>query len=120
MKTNEVINMVGQSCRPDQEEKLTRWYDEEHIPDLMQFKQLKRTIRCELALPDNQFNYHETNYPKFLNIYEFENQQAFKEYNGLWVKNSASNRSVSSAWGNDPVKKLWRVHYKVVKVFEKE
>ena len=120
MEVDEIINMVGQSCRPDQEEKLKRWYDEEHIPDLMQFQELKRSIRCELVLPgDNQFNYHEINYPKYLNLYEFASQKAFEEYNSPWMKKSRSGQSVTSAWDNDPVEKIWRVQYKVVRVVEK-
>jgi len=30
-----VIHLIGLNCRPDQDEKFNRWYNENHVPELM-------------------------------------------------------------------------------------
>ena len=52
MKTNSVINIVGVSGRPDQVEKLNKWYTERHVPDLMKFKGLKRATWLKVLSPE--------------------------------------------------------------------
>lgn len=120
MKKDEILHMVGQSCRPDQEEKLKRWYEDVHIPDLMKFPGITGANRCELIIPNTpQFDYGEKNYPKYLNIYEFKSQEAFEEYMGSWIKKTSIGKDVQSTWNNDPIERIWRVQYKVVRTFEK-
>ena len=52
MEPDSVIHIVGMHCRPDQEEKLNKWYNERHIPDLLKFKGVKRITRDRILTPN--------------------------------------------------------------------
>ena len=121
MITNEVINMVGQSCRPDQAADLVKWYEVRHIPDLMKNPGLKRAHRAELLYDGKStMGYPEQNYPMFLNIYEFDDQQAFEDYTkGLSRPRGMPSGGQVPYSSNDPVERVWRVQYKIVRVWER-
>lgn len=119
MEQGEVIHMVGQSCRSDQEEKLTRWYEEVHIPQLLEFKGLRRAHTCQLLNEGKQHpDYAERNYPKYLNFYEFDSLQAFEEYE-KWIRSTPIGKDIRATWEKDPVERIWRVQYRIRKVLEK-
>ncbi len=73
MKAKSIIHVVGTECPPEMEEKFDRWYSERHVPDLLKFKKLKGVTRFKNLHPSGE-------YPKFLTIYEFDNQQDFEAY----------------------------------------
>lgn len=119
MEHGEVIHIVGQSCRPDQEEKLSRWYEEVHIPQLLEFKGVRRSNICQLLYEERTHpDFVPQKYPKFLNVYEFDSPQAFEEYE-KWMKGTPIGQDVHDTWGKDPVERIWRVQYKITRVLEK-
>ena len=120
MEQGEVVHIVGQSCRPDQEEKLTRWYEEVHIPGLLEFKGLRKAYCCQLLYDGKTHpDFNKQNYPKFLNVYEFDNSQAFEEYERWLAEEATVGHDVRATWNEDPVERIWRVQYKIVKVLER-
>ena len=120
MENGELINIVGQSCRPDQEAKLTKWYEEVHIPGLLKFDGIKRVHCCQRVVAGKtQYDTPEENYPQFVNIYEYKSPQAFAEYEKWRLESSPVGKDVNAMWANDPVRRIWRVQYKIVKVLER-
>ncbi len=120
MEAGELINIVGQSCRPDQEQKLLRWYEEVHIPGLLQFGGLKRVHCCQrLDAGKTQYDTPQDKYPKFVNIYEYNSPQAFEEYEKWRLESSTVGKDVNAMWAKDPVERIWRVQYKITRVLER-
>ena len=75
MDANSVINVMGTQCPPETEERFRKWYIEKHIPELLQFKGLKGVTFYRNTKADGE-------YPTYLAIYEFKDQQDFEAYNG--------------------------------------
>ena len=111
MEAKPVIQIVGTDCPLEAEEKFNTWYNERHIPDLLKFKKLKRVTRYKNLHPDGE-------YPKFLTIYEFENRQAFEEYDTSPEQTTAREDwlRISKETGAEVV---WRVQYEVIKTWQR-
>lgn len=114
MEFNSVINIVGTNCRPDQEEKFNKWYNERHIPDLLKFKGLRKVTRYKILTPNSQ---PEVNYPNYLVIYEFENQQAYEAYEAS-PELAEALKEADETWADDRFERVWRVQYKALKTWE--
>ena len=113
-----VIHMVGIHCRPDQEEKVNRWYNEQHIPDLMKFKGLKKATRYRLLYPGEIYpGYPEMKYPGFLSVYEFDSKEDFDAYQAS-PELADCQPNVRETWADDPMERLWRVQYEEINTFE--
>ncbi len=94
--------MVGTQCAPDLEAKFNKWYDEVHIPMLLKSKLLLSVTRYRLA-PGT-----EGDYPKYLAIYEFKDQAAFKAWeSGEEMRNAREGKRVS--WADRSFETRWRV-----------
>lgn len=118
MEPNSVIQITGVTCRPDQEEKLNKWMNERHMPDLMKCKKVKRITRCKLITPGKSSpSPPEEHYPPYIAIYEFENWQDFEEYN-VSSELAEAIKERDRTWGDDRYKRVWRVQYEVSKTFE--
>ena len=111
METKPVINIIGTRCRPEDEEKFNKWYDEIHIPLVFRFKGLKAATRYKIT--------HETEeYPKYVTIYEFESQEAFEAYdNG--PEGAASNEDTRETWKERGLERKWRVQYERIKTWQR-
>ncbi|MFH1382899.1 MAG: DUF4286 family protein [Chloroflexota bacterium] len=116
---NRVIHVRGLGCRPDQEEKLNKWYDEIHISDLMKFKGLRKATRYQLLYPEKtSLDSQNVKYPKYLAIYEFDSQQAFEAYE-VSPELKEAMKEVHEDWGKDPYEGIWRVQYKLLNTRER-
>jgi hypothetical protein len=115
-----VVSIVGVSCRPDQDDKLNDWYNNRHIPDLLHFEGLQRVARYQILYPDVIYpGYAQVNYPKYITIFEYENQANFDAYEMSPAKIEAS-KNVNETWDKDPMKRIWRVQYKSISTFERK
>jgi hypothetical protein len=118
MEPNGVISIVGNQCRPDQEEKLTRWYSEKHIPDLLKFKELRKATRYQLLYSGLVYpGYPEVKYPKYITIFEYDNQQGFDAYQAS-PELAEAGKDVRATWEQDPFERVWRVQYKLLQTWE--
>ena len=50
MGSNAIINIVATECRPEEEERFNKWYNEVHVPMLFKYKGMKRVTRCKRFL----------------------------------------------------------------------
>jgi uncharacterized protein (TIGR02118 family) len=111
LKPGSVINVVGVSHRPDQIEKLNRWYTEKHVPDLMKFPGLKRATWLKALNP-------ETGSPMYLLISEFDSQEDYEAYEKS-QELADSRKDAAQTWGKDLFQRIWRVQFKALKHWEK-
>ena len=107
METKPIIHIVGTQCRPEDEAKFNKWYDEIHTPLLLKFKGIKEVTRYKITKGikevapfrvTNEIEEYETEeYPAYLAIYKFESQNAYEAY--------LTSPELAAAWGE--AKKTW-------------
>ena len=111
METKPVIHIVGTRCRPENEEKFNKWYDEIHIPMLLRFKGLKAVTRYKIT--------HEAEeYPNYLAIYKFEGQEAYEAYETS-PELAAAMKETRETWKEGDIQLKWRVQYEPMKTWER-
>ena len=111
MKANSMVLLVGLECKPEEEEKFNRWYDE-HIPLMLKYPGIRAATRYRITKANEK-------YPNYLAIYEFENQQALEEYDTS-PEHFQARKHVTNSWGEKlPYERKWRVAYKVIGAWEK-
>ncbi|MFC1593187.1 EthD family reductase [Candidatus Omnitrophota bacterium] len=112
MENKPLINIVGVQVRPEDEEKWNKWHEEVHVPLLFKFKGLLEVTRNKVVTESGE-------YPKYITIYRFESQEAYKAY-----KNSpevaAARDELGETWKEG--KKygvVWSVQYETMKTFKR-
>ncbi len=97
-----VINIVGSQCKPEEEAKFNKWYDEVHIPMLMKFPNLLAVARFKILkeTPD---------YPTYLAIYQFLNKESYEAYRNR--PGAAEVQADIKANWTDSLDITWRVQY---------
>ncbi len=111
METKKVINVRGNDCLPEAEEKFNKWLEETHIPMLLETGELQKATRYRRIGDD-------ANFPKYLAIYEFEDRAAFKRYEASQAL-AAAVADAKSTWAKGGNLPKWRVQYEVISTFEK-
>jgi len=97
-----VINVVGMRCKPDEEARFNKWYDETHIPMLMKFKNLLAVARFKILK-------EKPDYPNYIAIYQFVNRESYEAYEkSLELAEATAERNAS--WPNG-LDRVWRVQY---------
>jgi quinol monooxygenase YgiN len=106
-----VLNVVGSRCKPEEEKKFNKWYDEVHIPMLMRFKDLVAVSRFKIIKesPD---------YPTYLAIYEFVSQSAYEAYQKR-PDFPEAQADIKENWPNGLDIK-WRVQYEFIRSWTEE
>ena len=107
----QVINIRGLDCPPELEEKFNSWYNEVHIPMLFESGEIKKVTSFRRISGEDD-------YPKYIAVYEFEDQQAFERYNSSNALAEA-RKEARQTWGNRPPLSKWRVQYEAVKTWSK-
>ena len=74
MEDKSIFFIVATECTPEMEEKFNKWYDEVHIPMLLEMKGLKEVSRHKLVRGNND------QYPKYIATYKFEDMEAYEEF----------------------------------------
>ena len=111
METKPVINIVGTRCRPEDEEKFNKWYEEVHVPLLLRFKGLKAVTRYKITSEAEE-------YPKYLAIYKFDSQEAFQAYETS-PELAAAREEMRETWKERGYEIKWRVQYESMKTWER-
>ncbi|MFC2042072.1 DUF4286 family protein [Chloroflexota bacterium] len=113
-----MIHIVGVKCRPDQEEKFSKWFNEKHVLDLLKFKGLRRATRYQLLYRDGKNPVTpDMEYPIYLGVYEFDNQQDFEAYEAS-PELAEAHKNLLETWAKDPFERVWRVQYRALKTWE--
>ena len=119
MEAKSVIWMVGTQIKPGvDEEKFNKWYDEVHIPMLLKGDYCKRVSRSIMA-PKTHVVANETHEcPKYLTIYEFENEEKFE----AWMNSperGVAGQDKADVWGPDGgYEVFWATRYDAISVWE--
>lgn len=117
MEANSTILIVGLSCRPDQEEKFNQWYNERHIPDLLKFKGVRKVTRYKaLTHFKTREGYPAVQYPGYLAIYEFENQQTLEAFEAS-AELAEAAMEARETWTEDSYQRMWWVRFKTLKTW---
>jgi quinol monooxygenase YgiN len=106
-----VVNLVTTECQPEVEAKFNKWYDEIHIPLLFEFKGMKKVTRYKILKTTEGF-------PAYLAIYEFEDRQAYEEYEQS-PEITAARAEMKETWPGKGFEIKWRVQYEEIKTWEK-
>jgi len=106
-----LLNIMGTRCRPEQEAKFNKWYEEVHIPLGLKFKGMKGATRCKIANAAPE-------YPTYITIYEFESRKAFEDY-GKSPELAAMLAEMKETWKDGGFDVVWRVQYEVLKTWRK-
>lgn len=102
MSSRLVINLVGTTPRPGEDEKFNRWYND-HIYALMKFQGLAGATRwCRIG--------DDSSYPKYLCIYEFPSAEDFAAYDKSQEFLRAEEER-KAFWGGDGFELKWRRQY---------
>ena len=112
MPNRSVIQIVATECPSSTDEEFDTWYSEIHIPDLLKAQGLKKVTRYKILGSNDE------KYPRYLAIYEFNNQNDFESY----FKSPERTKALED-WTH--VKKKtgasvkWRVQYEAIKTWMK-
>ena len=110
MGNTSVIHVVATECPSETEDTFSKWYDEQHIPDLLKFKRLKKVTRYRNLHPDGEN-------PKFLTIYEFDRREDLEDYLVSPERTSVHEDAMSTNRELN-VSLKWRVQYEVLRSWQ--
>lgn len=111
MPKKSIINIRGMDCPPEMEDKFNTWYNEKHIPMLLEIGEIKSVTRFERLSDDKE-------YPKYLAIYEFEDQEAFDRYNNS-PQLAVVIEDLKQTFPEGTVVSKWRVQYGAIKTWSR-
>ena len=109
MPSKPIVNVVMTKCKPEDEAKFNKWYDEVHIPMLMKSKKLLRTARYKVLETGKQ--------PSFMAIYDFASLKDFEDF-GKGPEMEAAKKDMQEVWGQR-VELTSRVQYELIREFKK-
>ena len=112
MKDDKIINIVATQCKPEDEAKFNKWYDEVHIPMIMKYKGVSEVTRYKLPKDSDE-------YPKYLTIYTFDNEDAFKAF-GTCPEMAAVQAEMKETWKDGMFTIKWRTQYHPVKTWKRD
>ncbi|MFC2039730.1 DUF4286 family protein [Chloroflexota bacterium] len=116
MKSDHVILMVGINCPPKNDQRFNEWYEDEHIPSLFKYKGIKKLTRFSILEGANQ-NYKNTEYPRYLAIYSFENEKTLRNF----IESPefiAARKEAVKEWGEEGLERYWWTYYKELRTWQ--
>ena len=111
MESKPIMNVVATRCRPVDDEKFNKWYNEVHIPMLLKFKGIKEVTRYKI-LNDSE------EYPTYLTLYTYENQDALKSFASS-PELAAVMAETKETWKGEGFEIVWRVPYEHIKTWKR-
>ena len=120
LQNKPVIFITGNQCPPELEEKFNIWYDDTHIPMLLESRYLAGVTRYRLADPvEAKVHPMEAiDYPNYLTIYEFGDRQSLEAwFSGPEVLASREERK--ETWADRNFDSKWMVAYEPMKTWHK-
>ncbi len=108
-----LIWMVGIQCRAEDEAKFNTWYDDIHVPMLLKGDFVKKVTRFQLAAETYHVGPTTEVCPKYLTIYEFENQDRFDAWMNSPARSEAGDDKTKT-WSENPYEVKWATRYDLV------
>lgn len=127
MENGSVIQIAGIRPSPHLKEKVLKHWEETHIPMLLKFRGLKKVTRCNILNPVEGYPEYLTvlkklkpveGYPEYLAISEFDNEQAFRDYENS-PELAAATAESRETWKGGGRNLIWRVQYQVTKTLSR-
>ena len=112
MADKPVIFVTGIQLSPEIEEDVNRWYDETQAPWLLESGWIQRANRYKLICGNGN------EYPLYVAIYEFENQQAFEAWH-FGPKFAAARARRREIWPDDVYQVKWNAAYELTSASRK-
>ncbi len=113
MTDSPVIWTVGLQCRPEDEDRFNRWYDEVHVPMLLEGGQVARVTRYRLATETYDAAPGAMTCPTYQTIYEFETHDRFDAWmNG--EERAAAGKDKAAGRDERPYDVVWAARYDVM------
>ncbi len=115
-----MIRIVGIDCQPDAAKDFNKWVEEVHIPMLLRFEGIKSVTRYQIA-PGHSHDglaFRTNEYPNYLTIIEFENEQALEAYDAKF-SNSSALQDAQKNHAQLGFERKWRVDYRPLKTWGK-
>jgi len=108
-----VIWTVGLECRPEDDDKFNRWYDEVHVPMLLEGGHVVRVTRYRLSGETHDVAPGAMQCPTYQTIYEFEDEDAFSS----WMREdrAAAASDKAATWGDRGYDVIWAARYDLMK-----
>ena len=110
MRRKPVIWTVGLQCRPEDEEKFNKWYDEVHVPMLLKGGHVVKVTRYRLASDAYDVARGAMQCPKYQTIYEFEDHEKFESWMSGEARTAAA-KDKSETWGDRGYEVIWAARY---------
>lgn len=113
-----LIWMVGIQCRSEDEAKFNKWYDDVHVPMLLQGDCVEKVTRFKLADETYQVGGTTEVCPNYLTIYEFASQGQFDS----WMSGKArteAGEDKARTWAENPYEVRWASRYNLIKAWNK-
>lgn len=121
MEVNPVIRLVGIECGPEAAPEFNKWLEEVHIPMLLKCEGIKRITRYELSTAPGERNlvFSTKEYPNYLTIIEFENEEAFEAYKASSLR-AETLADAHKTGAKIDFQRKWRVEYKRLRTWSKK
>jgi antibiotic biosynthesis monooxygenase (ABM) superfamily enzyme len=110
MNDQSVIWTVGINCSAEDEDKFNVWYDDVHVPMLMQGDCVRKVSRFKLAEETYHVGVSTQPCPTYLTIYEFDSQEKFED----WMKSPSrieAGEDKTKTWGDKVYDVQWATRY---------
>jgi len=106
-----VMFVVGTQCHPDDDEKFNNWYNETHIPMLLESEHLAGATRYKLSPVT------EGEYPAYLALYEYKDLPAFEKWYSTEIL--AAREETKATWAERDFEVKWTAVYEPLKSWHK-
>ena len=110
MEKGRVLNIVASECRPDEEDKFNKWYNETHIPMLLKFEGMLGVTRYKLLSGSS-------GQATYLALYEFRDQESLDAFQKS-AELAAARDEMGQTWKNG-IDIKWRAQYEPMKTWSK-
>jgi antibiotic biosynthesis monooxygenase (ABM) superfamily enzyme len=111
MKNNPIMNLVASECRPEEEKRFNKWYNEVHIPLLFKYQGMKKVTRYKRLSEQKE-------HPTYLALYEFESKEALDKFSGS-PERGVAFKEMQESWKNGGFEITWAVPYESLKTWER-
>lgn len=111
MGSKSIINIVATECRPEDEARFNKWYNEVHVPLLFKYRGMKRVTRYQ-RLGEKRED------AAYLAIYEFESEQALADFTGS-PERTAAMEEMRQSWKDGGFEIKWVAPYESLKSWER-
>ena len=113
MSSTKVIWTVGITCRPEDEDAFNAWYDDVHVPMLLDGGHVTKVTRYALATETYDVAPGAMTCPRYQTVYEFESPGHFES----WMRGeerAAAGRDKAEDWEGRGYDVIWAARYDIL------